>query len=365
MKSGFRKDHAPLRDLECDGTSEARSHRALGPATVLDIRLGRSGRVLGLGICGGWSGAGAGSGMQHGGARSRSAAPYWRTARRPTSSPARSIRNTACRRARAWSSRASRCRRAAAPTGSASPTWSPAAPMCRKRTDATAPRDSASWYGDDFHGRLTANGEVFDMQSISAAHPTLPMPSYVRVTNLAQQPLADRARQRPRALSRQPRDRRLGARPRSCSASTTTASRGCGSNMSAARRSKAPTTASWWRPCGDGAAGAGAVAVMVASARPFAAAIRADAPLPAERPFDLGQPSAGAASSSARRSRDDRRRRCRRPRRRRPADRRADSRVAARTGCPPLGRRAGAPTSAYAAGRLCRVRSRDAGRGLY
>ena len=43
----------------------------------------------------------------------------------------------------------------------------------------------ASWYGDDFHGRLTANGEIFDMHSISAAHPTLPLPSYVRVTNLA------------------------------------------------------------------------------------------------------------------------------------------------------------------------------------
>jgi rare lipoprotein A len=43
----------------------------------------------------------------------------------------------------------------------------------------------ASWYGDDFHGRLTANGEVYDMAAISAAHPTLPMPSYVRVTNLA------------------------------------------------------------------------------------------------------------------------------------------------------------------------------------
>src|SRR5579871_1979891 len=42
----------------------------------------------------------------------------------------------------------------------------------------------ASWYGDDFHGRLTANGEVFDMDSIVAAHPTLPMPCYVRVTNL-------------------------------------------------------------------------------------------------------------------------------------------------------------------------------------
>ena len=42
----------------------------------------------------------------------------------------------------------------------------------------------ASWYGDDFHGRLTANGEVFDMSSLTAAHPTLPMPSYARVTNL-------------------------------------------------------------------------------------------------------------------------------------------------------------------------------------
>jgi len=42
----------------------------------------------------------------------------------------------------------------------------------------------ASWYGDDFHGRRTANGEIFDMTSISAAHPTLPIPSYVRVTNL-------------------------------------------------------------------------------------------------------------------------------------------------------------------------------------
>ena len=43
----------------------------------------------------------------------------------------------------------------------------------------------ASWYGEDFHGRLTANGEVYDMHALSAAHPTLPMPSYARVTNLA------------------------------------------------------------------------------------------------------------------------------------------------------------------------------------
>jgi rare lipoprotein A len=42
---------------------------------------------------------------------------------------------------------------------------------------------TASWYGSDFHGRRTANGEVFDRESISAAHPTMPLPSYARVTN--------------------------------------------------------------------------------------------------------------------------------------------------------------------------------------
>jgi len=42
----------------------------------------------------------------------------------------------------------------------------------------------ASWYGDAFHGRRTANGEVYDMGSLSAAHPTMPLPSYARVTNL-------------------------------------------------------------------------------------------------------------------------------------------------------------------------------------
>jgi rare lipoprotein A len=43
----------------------------------------------------------------------------------------------------------------------------------------------ASWYGPGFHGRRTANGEVFDQHSLSAAHPTLPLPSYVRITNTA------------------------------------------------------------------------------------------------------------------------------------------------------------------------------------
>ena len=43
---------------------------------------------------------------------------------------------------------------------------------------------TASWYGSAFHGRRTANGEVFDRMSISAAHPTMPLPSYIRVTNM-------------------------------------------------------------------------------------------------------------------------------------------------------------------------------------
>jgi peptidoglycan lytic transglycosylase len=42
----------------------------------------------------------------------------------------------------------------------------------------------ASWYGPNFHGKPTANGEVFDQNLITAAHPTLPMPIYARVTNL-------------------------------------------------------------------------------------------------------------------------------------------------------------------------------------
>ncbi len=40
----------------------------------------------------------------------------------------------------------------------------------------------ASWYGTAFHGRQTANGEIFDRFSVAAAHPTLPLPSYARVT---------------------------------------------------------------------------------------------------------------------------------------------------------------------------------------
>lgn len=43
----------------------------------------------------------------------------------------------------------------------------------------------ASWYGADFHRKRTSNGEIYDMYGISAAHKTLPLPSYVKVTNLS------------------------------------------------------------------------------------------------------------------------------------------------------------------------------------
>src|SRR5207237_1516499 len=46
-------------------------------------------------------------------------------------------------------------------------------------------RGVASWYGRRFHGQKTASGELYDMYAMTAAHPTLPIPSYVRVTNLA------------------------------------------------------------------------------------------------------------------------------------------------------------------------------------
>ncbi|MCD6234802.1 MAG: hypothetical protein DRP86_01405 [Candidatus Neomarinimicrobiota bacterium] len=42
----------------------------------------------------------------------------------------------------------------------------------------------SSWYGEDFHGKMTANGEIFDMYALTAAHKTLPLGTRIRVTNL-------------------------------------------------------------------------------------------------------------------------------------------------------------------------------------
>ena len=48
-----------------------------------------------------------------------------------------------------------------------------------------AERGIASWYGEEFNGRPTSSGETFDMYALTGAHRTLPIPSYVRVTNLS------------------------------------------------------------------------------------------------------------------------------------------------------------------------------------
>jgi rare lipoprotein A len=62
----------------------------------------------------------------------------------------------------------------------------PAKPEIRSQTVKTQPYQigTASWYGEYFDGKQTASGEDFDMYDMTAAHPTLPLGSYVRVTNL-------------------------------------------------------------------------------------------------------------------------------------------------------------------------------------
>ena len=53
----------------------------------------------------------------------------------------------------------------------------------RPRCSRFRQRGIASWYGKRFHGQKTSSGEIYDMYAMTAAHPTLPIPSYVRVTN--------------------------------------------------------------------------------------------------------------------------------------------------------------------------------------
>jgi len=154
----------------------------------------------------------------------------------------------------------------------------------------------ASWYGRDFHGRLTANGEVFDMESISAAHPTLPMPSYVRVTNMANRKSLI-VRVNDRGPYHQNREIDLSMR----------AAHLLGFHQHGVGRVRveyvgpAPLEGSDDRKLiatlRDGAPAPVPTAIMVASARPFLPRA-ADTPVPPERPFDLGLPSGEAASTS-------------------------------------------------------------------
>jgi rare lipoprotein A len=63
----------------------------------------------------------------------------------------------------------------------------PYTPMSHETAKSYSATGVSSWYGQKFHGHLTSNGETYDMFEMSAAHKTLPLPSYVKVTNLNNQ----------------------------------------------------------------------------------------------------------------------------------------------------------------------------------
>lgn len=152
----------------------------------------------------------------------------------------------------------------------------------------------ASWYGPDFHGRLTANGEVYDMHGISAAHTTMPLPSYARVTNL----------ENGRSIVVRVNDRGPYARERVIDLSIGTAKAlNFYSNGLARVRveylGRAPIDGSDDRmlmaTLREGSPAPAPSKVMVATARPFISNLGGPPPLPTERPFTLGGASTGVA----------------------------------------------------------------------
>jgi rare lipoprotein A len=153
-----------------------------------------------------------------------------------------------------------------------------------------AAEGTASWYGSAFHGRLTANGEIFDRDSIAAAHTTMPLPSYARVTNVRNGRsiivrVNDRGPVGPASVHGSD-DRILlaslrtdgrpavipGAAPTMIASKPAPAAR-----ETVALRSVAP-------PPAAGSRALPARTLAYASARPAASAT----PFPPERPFDLG-----------------------------------------------------------------------------
>jgi rare lipoprotein A len=161
----------------------------------------------------------------------------------------------------------------------------------------------ASWYGDDFHGRLTANGEVFDMAALTAAHPTLPMPCYARVTNLSNG----------KSLIVRVNDRGPYANNRLIDVSNKAAELLEFKSVGVARVrveyvGRAPLEGSDDRQLmatlRTGAPAPAPSLVRVASARPFVpevassgrGAIRGEVPMPEGRPYDLGNASGAMAS---------------------------------------------------------------------
>lgn len=163
----------------------------------------------------------------------------------------------------------------------------------------------ASWYGDDFHGRLTANGEVFDMTALTAAHTTLPIPSYARVTNL----------RNGKSLIVRVNDRGPYHGNRLIDVSNRTAELLDFKNNGVARVrveyvGRAPLEGSDDRQLlatlRTGTPAPVPSAVRVAAARPFVPElasggrpIRGDVPLPEGRPYSLGNSSADYASINA------------------------------------------------------------------
>ena len=163
----------------------------------------------------------------------------------------------------------------------------------------------ASWYGDDFHGRLTANGEVYDMTSLSAAHPTLPMPCYARVTNLSNG----------KSLIVRVNDRGPyhGNRLMDVSSRAAELLEFKGNGVARVRVEyvgRAPLEGSDDRQLmatlRTGVPAPSPSMVRVASARPFVPAmsssgrpIRGEVPMPEGRPYSLGNTSADQASISA------------------------------------------------------------------
>src|SRR5512141_863081 len=163
----------------------------------------------------------------------------------------------------------------------------------------------ASWYGDDFHGRLTANGEVFDMASLTAAHPTLPMPCYARVTNLSNG----------KSLIVRVNDRGPYHGNRLIDVSNKAAEllefKGNGvARVRVEYVARAPLEGSDDRQLmatlRTGVPAPSPSMVRVASARPFVPdlassgrAIRGEVPLPEGRPYNLGNTSADVASINA------------------------------------------------------------------
>lgn len=220
----------------------------------------------------------------------------------------------------------------------------------------------ASWYGDDFHGRYTANHEIFDENAISAAHPTLPLPSYARVTNL----------QNHRSIVVRVNDRGPYVGNRLIDVSVRTAKLlgfyGHGlTKVKVEYIGRAPLAGSDDRKLEatlrEGAPGT--APIRVASAKPYLPAAYfghrsiAEVPPPPERPFKLGETTEERPEGAARQS---------------PAVERqplttladadsASARASVRQEEP--ARRLTSPVSAYSSGRLDSAAGFMSGRGLY